>query len=260
MKRFKSICAGGKIIGDGLIPAIITPLVGKTKSDVLEEVETIVLKKPDLLEWRIDFFESIGNVPLVIETALAIRQKAGGIPVLLTRRNATEGGQALSITETEVVAMYLEACRAKCVEMVDYELSNDISNLEKIRAVSKENGISMIMSFHDFKKTPDANTLDSKFAAAAKYGADVGKVAVMPQSDQDVLELLAATGRAREAFDMPLISMSMGGLGALSRIVGWVYGSAATFAVGKSSSAPGQIAIDDLRHVVGILRNSVPDA
>ena len=45
---------------------------------------------------------------------------------------------------------------------------------------------------------------------------------------------------ARETLDIPLISMSMGGVGSLSRIMGWVYGSAATFAVGKSSSAPGQ--------------------
>ena len=72
-----------------------------------------------------------------------------------------------------------------------------------------------------------------------------------------MLELLAATSRAREAHDLPLISMSMGGIGSLSRIMGWVYGSAATFAVGKSSSAPGQIAIEDLRTALAIVRQSV---
>jgi 3-dehydroquinate dehydratase-1 len=88
-------------------------------------------------------------------------------------------------------------------------------------------------------------------------GADVAKVAVMPKTEQDVLALLAATDRARRTISLPLISMSMGGIGSLSRIMGWVYGSAATFAVGKSSSAPGQIAIEDLRSVLATVRKAV---
>ena len=84
------------------MPVIITPLVGKTRAAILEEVAFIVPKKPDLLEWRIDFFEAIGDIPAVIETALAIREAAAGIPVLLTRRNVTEGGQPLTIDEPVV--------------------------------------------------------------------------------------------------------------------------------------------------------------
>ena len=256
MKASKPIQVNGKPLGSGAIPAIIAPLVGKTHTAIMEEVATIVPKKPDLLEWRIDFFEAIGDSQAVIDTALAIRQ-AAAIPVLLTRRNATEGGQPLTIDEAAVVAMYTAACQAKCIELIDYELSNTAADIEALRKVSRNNGIGMIMSYHNFQMTPDAATLDEKFAAAARHGADVAKVAVMPQNDRDVLELLAATSRAREAHDLPLISMSMGGIGSLSRIMGWVYGSAATFAVGKSSSAPGQIAIEDLRTALAIVRQSV---
>ena len=257
MKETRLIQVQGKSLGGGTLPAIITPLVGKTRAAILEEVAFIVPKKPDLLEWRIDFFEAIGDIPAVIETALAIREAAAGIPVLLTRRNVTEGGQPLTIDEPAVVAMYTAACQAKCVELIDYELSNAPADIQALREVSKASGIGMIMSFHNFQMTPDAATLDSKFAAAKQYGADVGKVAVMPNSDLDVLELLAATSRARDTLDIPLISMSMGGVGSLSRIMGWVYGSAATFAVGKSSSAPGQVAIEDLRTALAIVRQAV---
>ena len=257
MKETKLIAVQGKPLGSGVLPAIITPLVGKTQAAILEEVAAIVPKKPDLLEWRIDFFESIGDIPAVIDTALAIRRAAGGIPVLLTRRNETEGGQPLKIDEAAVVAMYTAACNAKCVELIDYELSNAPADLKALREVSKASGIGMIMSYHNFQMTPDGATLDSKFAAAKAFDADVGKVAVMPTNERDVLELLAATSRAREALDIPLISMSMGGVGSLSRIMGWVYGSAATFAVGKSSSAPGQIAIEDLRTTLAIVRQAV---
>jgi 3-dehydroquinate dehydratase-1 len=257
MKETRLIQAQGRPLGGGALPAIITPLVGKTPAEVLDEVAAIVPKQPDLLEWRIDFFQAIGDIPAVIDTAQAIRRAAGGIPVLLTRRSAAEGGQPLAIGEAEVVAMYRAACEARCVELIDYELSNRPADIRALRAASKDNGIGMILSFHDFHATPGAAALDAKFIAAREYGADVGKVAVMPAGERDVLELLAATSRAREALDIPLITMSMGGVGSLSRLVGWVYGSAATFAVGKSSSAPGQIAIEDLRAALAIVRRAV---
>ncbi len=69
----------------------------------------------------------------------------------------------------------------------------------------------------------------------------------MPKGPLDVLTLLRATYDASQSLPLPLISMSMGPYGSLSRMVGFVYGSALTWAVGKSSSAPGQIPIEDLR-------------
>lgn len=251
------ITIAGKPLGNGALPAIITPLVGKTRAAILDEVEAIVPKRPDLLEWRIDFYEEIGDAAAVVATAQAIRAKAAGIPVLLTRRNVTEGGQAIAIDEPAVVAMYVAACEAKCVELIDYELSNPTAHMARLRDVSKKNGIGLIASFHNFQMTPDAATLDAKFIAADKADADVAKVAVMPKSEQDVLDLLAATARARKAIQRPLITMSMGGIGSLSRVMGFAYGSAATFAVGKSSSAPGQIAIEDLRTAIAIVRKAV---
>ena len=260
MKETRLIQVQGKPLGGGTLPIIITPLVGKTRAEVLDEVAAIVPKKPDLLEWRIDFFQAIGDIPAVIDTALAIRQAAGGVPVLLTRRNVTEGGQPLTIDEPAVVAMYKAACEAKCVELIDYELSNKPEDIKALRAASKANGIGMIMSYHNFQLTPDAATLDSKFAAAREFGADVGKVAVMPTHERDVLELLAATSRAREALDIPLISMSMGPLGVTTRMVGGVFGSSLSFAVGEGASAPGQPPIADLAAVFAALSRARGEA
>ena len=129
---------------------------------------------------------------------------------------------------------------------------------QQLRAVSAENGITMIMSYHNFQLTPEPSVLPTASSLEAeRLGADVAKVAVMPRDPQDVLTLLAATYRAGQTIGVPLITMSMGGVGSLSRIMGWVYGSAATFAVGKSSSAPGQIAIEDLRAVLATVRRAV---
>jgi 3-dehydroquinate dehydratase I len=257
MTTARRIELNGKPIGDGAFPLIITPLVGRTREAIADELAAIVPKMPDMLEWRIDFFEAIGDAARVVETAHAIRAAAAGIPVLLTRRNVTEGGQPIPIAEPAVVAMYIAACKARCVELIDYELSNDAADLATLRRASVDNGIAMVMSYHNFQETPDAATLDEKFAHAQALHADVGKVAVMPRDPADVLALLAATWRASQALTIPLISMSMGGIGSISRMIGWAYGSAATFAVGKSSSAPGQVAIDELRAVLATTRSAV---
>ena len=257
MTPARPITLHGKPIGDGAFPAIITPLVGATPEAIAGELAAIVPKKPDLIEWRIDFFAAIGDTGRVIDTARDIRASAAGIPVLLTRRNVTEGGQPIPISEPQVVAMYGAACEARCVELVDYELSNAPADLAVLREVSARHDVAMVMSYHNFQSTPDAATLDAKFAQAQALGADVGKVAVMPQDPSDVLALLGATYRASQALSIPLISMSMGGIGSISRMIGWLYGSAATFAVGKSSSAPGQIAIDELRAVLATSRQAV---
>lgn len=257
MTQPRRIELNGKPVGGGAFPLIITPLVGRTPADVMEELAAILPKQPDLLEWRIDFFEAIGDTAKVIETARAMKAAAGTIPILLTRRNTSEGGQPIPIAEPAVVAMYAAACKARCVDLIDYELSNGTADLKRLRAVSAENGVAMIMSYHNFQFTPEPSVLDGKFIEAAHLGADIAKVAVMPKDPQDVLTLLSATCKASQAIGIPLISMSMGGVGSLSRIMGWVYGSAATFAVGKSSSAPGQIAIEDLRAVLATVRRAV---
>ena len=247
----------GQPLGQGALPALITPLIGQTQADLLAEVAIIVPKAPDLLEWRVDFYHDIGDAAAVIDTALAIRRAAAGIPVLLTCRSVAEGGQPLSLSASQVVALYAAACQARCIELMDYELANEVAHLRMLREVSQAHHIGLIASYHNFQATPDAAVLDEKFAAAQHSGADVAKVAVMPSGPQDVLALLAATDRARQTLALPLISMALGGIGSLSRLMGWVYGSAATFAIGRYSSAPGQISIEDLRAALAILRPAV---
>lgn len=85
-------------------------------------------------------------------------------------------------------------------------------------------------------------------------GADLPKIAVMPQSPQDVLTLLAATLTMKEKYaTRPLITMSMGKSGGVSRVTGRLFGSAMTFGTVGQASAHGQIAIAKLREVMDIL-------
>ena len=257
MQSNKPIELNGRSIAGGKFPLICTPLVGRTLEAILAELVVVLPKKPDVLEWRVDFFEQIGDAALVIAAAKAIKKEAGEIPLLFTRRSTIEGGEKIPLNEAQVIAMYTAVCESKTIDLIDYEMANDAAHIAQVRDAAKANGIKLVLSFHNFSYTPGLETLVAKFLAADQLGADVAKVAVMPRDLGDVLTLLTATHEAGRKLRVPLISMSMGPLGAITRMVGGVFGSALTFAVGASSSAPGQVPIEDLNTVLAIFQKSM---
>lgn len=249
----------GQPIAGGKFPLVCTPLVGRTLDQLMTELATVLPKQPDVLEWRVDFFEAIGNTPAVITAAQAIKQAAGNIPLLFTRRSTVEGGEKIVINEAQVIAMYTAVCESKSIDLIDYEMANDSTNIAQVRAVAKANDVKLVLSYHNFSSTPNLETLATKFLTAEQLGADVAKVAVMSRDPDDVVTLLTATREASKKRRIPLISMSMGPHGALTRLFGWAFGSSLTFAVGAASSAPGQVPIEDLNTVLAIVQKSMGD-
>jgi 3-dehydroquinate dehydratase-1 len=251
----KTVSIRGKIFGKH--PLICTPLVGTDVKEIMREVETIRQKEPDMIEWRADFFKNLGDPSTVVETASKIREAVGQTAILFTIRSEKEGGQAITLTEDEKIQLIVEVCKSQLVDLIDYELMYADMGLSYLRQVSKENGISMIISYHNFHATPGREEIMEKLMKAESLGADIAKVAVMPQTEADVLVLLQATQDAREQLSIPVITMSMGGLGSITRMIGWIFGSTVTFAVGENGSAPGQIPIEDLKNVLRIVQRSV---
>ncbi|WP_134699199.1 type I 3-dehydroquinate dehydratase [Ammoniphilus sp. YIM 78166] len=257
MTQVKSmVTVRGTVIGKEK-PLICTPLIGKDRLSIISELEKIMSKNPDIIEWRADFFESLDNTEHVLRTIAEMRELAGETPILFTIRSHHEGGQPISLSEQDKVGLLAELCMKKVVDLIDYELSNDAPFVEQLRAVSRENGVAMVMSYHNFESTPPASSIVDKLLQMEKYGADIAKVAVMPKSKTDALVLLLATEQAQNELRIPLISISMGEFGALSRMVGYVFGSDITFAIGEQSSAPGQIPIEDLRAALQIVQKYI---
>ncbi len=257
MQTAKAIELRGKPVAGGKFPLICTPLVGRTREQILAEVQVVLAKKPDILEWRVDFFDGIANTSDVISVATAIKAGAAGIPLLFTRRSIREGGEKISLSEEKVIALYQAMCESRQIDLIDFEMGNDAAHIALVREAAKANDIKLVLSFHNFSFTPGLETLGQRFLQAEQLGADVAKVAVMPRSLEDVLTLLSATLSASQKLRIPLISMSMGPYGSLTRLFGWTFGSALTFAVGASSSAPGQVPIEDLNTVLAILQKSL---
>lgn len=239
-------------------PYICTPLVGKDRDEIMKELETILPKEPDVLEWRVDFYKEIDQLQSVLATAEQIASKTD-LPILFTIRSEKEGGQTIPLSEPEKVELLSEVCRNKSAHFIDFEVANDPEHIKRLREVSKENGVKLVLSYHNFDFTPDNTDILKRLYLAEFYGADVAKAAVMPKNKDDVLRLLALTREADETMSIPLITMSMGGIGGLSRIMGWIYGSVLTFAVGVQSSAPGQIPIDVLKELIANSQETLPD-
>jgi 3-dehydroquinate dehydratase-1 len=144
--------------------------------------------------------------------------------------------------------------RTQTIDILDLELANEPSFLEALMGLARSCGTRVVLAMHNFGETPDSDVLFSHIRAMQALGADIAKIAVMPQTPNDVLRLLQVTARARVEFpDLPLATMSMGAMGSITRVAGFLYGSDMAFAVGKAASAPGQIPIEDARRSTELL-------
>ena len=242
----------GRLLG-GARPLVCSPLVGRTRERLLAETAAVLAKRPDVIEWRVDYYEAIADTAAVLDAGRAMRGLVGDTPIIFTRRSIREGGEPIPIGDTGVVALYGAVAASRLVDLIDFEMGNDPDQIREVRASTRAAGTRLVLSYHNFGYTPGAEFLVQRFLEAERLGADVAKVAVMPRDRADVLALLAATAQADAKSRIPLISMSMGPLGAVTRMVGGVFGSSLSFAIGEGASAPGQMPIADLVSVFGAL-------
>ena len=129
-----------------------------------------------------------------------------------------------------------------------WEVFSGDDAVKNIIQTAHAHGVKVIASNHDFEGTPAREELVARLCKMQDLGADILKIAVMPQTRSDVLTLLSVTEEMSSLHtSRPVITMSMGRTGTLSRLCGEVFGSAVTFASFGKVSAPGQIAIEDLK-------------
>ena len=238
-------------LGEGR-PKVCVPVTGKTREDILAEAELARRVKADLIEWRADHYQDVSDVQKTKETLEKLRICAEDMPILFTYR--TEGRED-SISKQEYSALNEMVIKTKYVDLIDIELFMGDEICERLCAKAHEEGCYAVISNHDFDGTPNDQTIVERLCKMRELGADVPKMAVMPHNAEDVLTLLSATNQYANAHaDGPLITMSMGWLGGVSRISGEIFGSALTFGSTVRASAPGQLCVEDVKSVLHILR------
>ena len=244
------------VIGEGM-PKICVPIVGATKEAILEEARAITKLPADVVEWRIDWFEGVFDWAQMEDVLKALRETLGEMPILMTFRTSKEGGEK-AIDDETYAEINIKAAQTGLIDLIDVEIFTGDEVVEKIIEGAHEAGIKVVASNHDFDKTPDKDDIVERLCKMQELGADIPKIAVMPQSKKDVLTLLAATEEmATEHADRPIITMSMAGNGVVSRLAGEAFGSALTFGAAAKASAPGQMEVNDLKKVLELIHGAM---
>ena len=243
-------------IGEG-IPKICVPIVGKTREEILEAAKNILPIGADVVEWRVDWFDDVFTTEKVLETAKELQEVLKDIPVLLTFRTSKEGGEK-EISVSDYAALNIAAAQSGYVDLIDVEAFTGDDAVKAVVEEAHKHGVKVVASNHDFDKTPAKSDIIYRLRKMQELGADIPKIAVMPQNKKDVLTLLAATEEMVNNYaDRPIITMSMAATGVISRVCGEVFGSALTFgAVGKAS-APGQMGAGELKEMLTTLHASL---
>ncbi len=225
----------GVHLGEGL-PKLCIPLTGRNADELRRECAALAGKPHDLVEWRADCLASLEEK----EDALrAVRACLPDTPLLATFRTAGEGG-AMPLSEEDYFDTVRWFLHTGQIDAADIEYFHDPAARDALREEAQAAGLPVIMSSHDFQKTPPREIMEARLEAMGEHGC-IAKLAVMPRSPSDVAALLAATAAVHERHPgRPLITMSMGPLGAVTRAVGETFGSALTFGTAGRASAPGQ--------------------
>lgn len=277
---------GGARVGAGR-PALVVALTGPTLPEAADQARRAVRAGAEVLEMRADLLDEVrqgleaGPGPAasrILECLGRLPQAQAGIgapgrssagapleapaPLLLTCRTAAEGGRAQvgDAAYKELLLAVLDAVEAlpRPARPAAIDVEAQRGCLPELAARAHARGIDVVGSFHDFDGTPADAELEEALAGMAAQGADLVKVAVMPLSAEDVARLLGVSARMSAALEVPVAAMSMGALGAVSRVAP-VFGSALTFAVvpdeegGALASAPGQLPIEQVRRCLELL-------
>lgn len=232
---------------------ICVPIVAKTDEEIINQVEVIIKKnkekKIDMAEFRADYYEALDNYDRLgtIMTDIHDRLSHADIELLFTIRSENEGGERLLFSEPDINEINIYVAEHKLSDLVDVELFSDKERADKVIEIAKKDGIKVIMSSHDFKKTPSEDEMLARYKAMQERGADIIKLAVMPHNSGDVDKLMNVVSiMYNEYADVPVVGISMGELGRKTRVDGYKYGSYITFATIGKVSAPGQVSVDEL--------------
>lgn len=243
----------GKKIGEGS-PKICVPVMGRTEEEILRQINRMNTLQNnqmiDMVEIRADYFQGLESPDEIKRLMTAVQCELSEKIALFTIRSEKEGGKRLSSELTDIDQINRLVISNKLADIVDVELADGNPSKRELVELAHENAVKIIMSYHNFDATPEQEFMTGKLEAMKNMGADIIKIAVMPKSIHDVYRLMETALYTKEKLDVPLVAISMGALGAITRISGALYGSGITFGTMEQASAPGQIPVSDLKRMM----------
>ena len=225
----------------------IVPITAKTKEQAIAQAKVIVANQDaDLAEFRIDLLDFAADSKQVIALGHELKKVLGDKSMIATIRTHNEGGK-LTISDADYGKTYQAYLKQPFMDMLDVEMFRDQQVVKNTVKLAHDKKVLIVMSNHDFKQTPSEDEIVKRLLKQDQLGADILKIAVMPQSKQDVFTLMNATLKVSQQSKKPLLTMSMGKLGTISRIATANMGGSFSFGMIGEASAPGQIDVTQLK-------------
>ena len=235
---------------------VCVPVVAEQKEEIIAQVRHLAGEQVQMIEWRIDWFEAVDDTKQVLEVLRTLQKMCKSTLLLATYRSKKQGGEG-SLSRESVANLLLALAESGDADLLDAEYF-ELEHVEELFQKLHESGALIVASHHNFDETPSIDEMSELLSRMQSSGADIVKLAVMPHRQTDVAELLLVTARFKEQFpDTPLITMSMGSMGVVSRICGESFGSCVTFGAGEKASAPGQMGKKELAQVLQLLHQSI---
>lgn len=205
----------------------------------IKQVLKIALKKSDYVEVRFDFLK-IEQIPETLEIIKNDLNK-----IVCTLRPKTEGGKFPGNEKERIAILKLIAEYSPFLLDVEYNTLKKNTSLIKYLKSTKTK---LLVSWHDFKKTPGNAELKKKLSQMSKFSSNV-KIVTTAKSTNDstkVLELYNKKGKNN------LISFAMGDHGRISRILCLYLGSPYTYVSLGKAIAPGQFSVDEIKKITNL--------
>ncbi len=199
-------------------------------------------KKSDYVEVRLDFLKT-KDVPEALESIKKDLKK-----VVCTLRPKNEGGKFTGSEKERIAILKLIAEYNPFLLDVEFNTLNKNKELSKYLKSTKTK---LLVSWHDFKKTPKSSELKNKIKKMSKFSSNVKIVSTAKSVDDAtrMLELYNKTGKNN------LISFAMGDAGKISRILCLYLGSPYTYVSLGKAVAPGQFSVDEVNKIINLKSN-----
>ncbi len=138
------------------------------------------------------------------------------------------------------------------IDFFDVEYKNANKNISEIKKTHPESKI--IISHHNYKKTPSLRELQNKLSKIKKLNPDIIKIATFAKTFGDSLKILEFMNKNSKKHK--LIAVCMGEKGKITRVAGHLVGNYLMYAPlrEKDKTAPGQISISELKEIRCLLK------
>ena len=254
------------VFGDGT-PRICVPLMGRTEEDILnhanlirneiDRLDAMYKNNPELriavIEWRSDFYEHLSDTKKLADMLKKLRDIFADRLLLFTFRSEEQGGEL----RNDRVGANLEpvmktAIGSGCIDIVDIEVTCGNYKIVRATTAAHSEGVTVLMSYHDTRKTPHDEEVIDKLRNMEILGGDILKIAVTPKNEFDTRRIMDLNRRMVSESYKPIVLIAMGEKGVKSRFKCKETGSCLTFATVGQESAPGQLEAADL---IALLKN-----